>query len=481
MLQQLDVLIGFAVVMSVVSLLITIMTQMMSALLGLRGANLADALVALILKIDPNFDQGFPGLSKNLADEILTHPMTSDSAFSMTKDRGKLERLFKTWKRASAIRPEEFLEVARHLAGVKDGQMISEDALNQARSLTAPATAAAEGAMAAVSATSGGAKRAAVIDAKDKSKAAQKVHAAFAAAKLLFALQQHQDETPEIRHLETSLPGFAGPVLEQNKARLDQLKKEVTATISDNVEQWFNAAQDRAQQWFATHTRVWTVVFAFVMAFLLQLDTINLFTRLSTDSELRGKLVNYSQPALEKKADEVFSNTLSMAAMNREALHWLQTSNDVPDDVRTKVVPPELRFDVTADVEKWLADGAGSNAARVVQEFREFQQQVARRNYDGASKDFAELSDSVSKTGFLLMPDPYPPIFARPLKLWSWPWHWMSGQWSWGPRRLLGILASVALLSLGAPFWFNALKSLANLRPLLAKQISQEEDSAQDG
>jgi hypothetical protein len=36
-----------------------------------------------------------------------------------------------------------------------------------------------------------------------------------------------------------------------------------------------------------------------------------------------------------------------------------------------------------------------------------------------------------------------------------------------GPE-IPGVLATAALLSLGAPFWFNLLKSLTNLRPLVA-------------
>jgi len=41
------------------------------------------------------------------------------------------------------------------------------------------------------------------------------------------------------------------------------------------------------------------------------------------------------------------------------------------------------------------------------------------------------------------------------------------------PTKLLGILATVGMLSLGAPFWFNALKGLSNLRPLVANWASK--------
>jgi hypothetical protein len=37
-------------------------------------------------------------------------------------------------------------------------------------------------------------------------------------------------------------------------------------------------------------------------------------------------------------------------------------------------------------------------------------------------------------------------------------------------QYLLGVLMTAALLSLGAPFWFNALKSMSNLRPVVASK-----------
>jgi hypothetical protein len=46
---------------------------------------------------------------------------------------------------------------------------------------------------------------------------------------------------------------------------------------------------------------------------------------------------------------------------------------------------------------------------------------------------------------------------------------WLSSPGSWP-----GILLSMALLSLGAPFWFNMLKNLTALRPILAQKEERE-------
>ena len=49
---------------------------------------------------------------------------------------------------------------------------------------------------------------------------------------------------------------------------------------------------------------------------------------------------------------------------------------------------------------------------------------------------------------------------------------WPQG-FNW--KQLFGVLVSGALLSLGVPFWFNSLKVLTNLRPIVANKQKEEE------
>ena len=42
------------------------------------------------------------------------------------------------------------------------------------------------------------------------------------------------------------------------------------------------------------------------------------------------------------------------------------------------------------------------------------------------------------------------------------------------PKHLIGILMTVGFLSLGAPFWFNVLNALANLRPVIARKVEKD-------
>jgi len=55
--------------------------------------------------------------------------------------------------------------------------------------------------------------------------------------------------------------------------------------------------------------------------------------------------------------------------------------------------------------------------------------------------------------------------------------------WDWSWAKLPGIALSAILLSLGAPFWYNALKDLVGLRPVLARKeqaYREQRQSAQN-
>ena len=75
MLTTLDTVIAFAVIMTVLSLLITLVVQMVSATLSLRGKNLANALALTFQTIDPSIGK----YAHSLAAQILRDPIFSDS------------------------------------------------------------------------------------------------------------------------------------------------------------------------------------------------------------------------------------------------------------------------------------------------------------------------------------------------------------------------------------------------------------------
>ena len=72
MLDSLDTLIAFVLIITVVSLLITIVVQMITSAFNLRGKNVAWALAETFQTIEPELAVRATGLGKKLADRRLS-------------------------------------------------------------------------------------------------------------------------------------------------------------------------------------------------------------------------------------------------------------------------------------------------------------------------------------------------------------------------------------------------------------------------
>ncbi len=74
MLHSLDVLIGFAAIMLLVSVAVTVLTQAVTGALGWRGRNLARGVVTILHQIDPKIT---PFCARQIALGILRHPLVA--------------------------------------------------------------------------------------------------------------------------------------------------------------------------------------------------------------------------------------------------------------------------------------------------------------------------------------------------------------------------------------------------------------------
>jgi hypothetical protein len=244
MLSYLDTVIGFAVIMLGVSLLITILTQIVSALFNHRGGNLLWGVKTLFANIDPAIYPKLTEQSEQIARKVLTHCLVSDSWFSNNRLAGwfaaKLPlvgRLFGRFQLASAIRSNELSSVLNHLAdNALKGQAVADEIKSLLATSSAVFGSAAAAAGAGASGTGGGA--ATVVQGA--------VNRATAAA--------------------------------------------------GRLEDWFDALMDRVSQKFAMYMRAWTVAFACAFAFGTGLNTPQLLTDLYNNGALREQLVNTAKP-----------------------------------------------------------------------------------------------------------------------------------------------------------------------------------------
>jgi hypothetical protein len=306
-------------------------------------------------------------------------------------------------------------------------------------------------------------------------------------------------------------PTAAPPALSQTSTELEQLAyvaaqaRRDLAAGQDRLSGWFNTIMDRVSQRFRTHMRLWTILASVLVAFALHLDTFRLLSQLAANPDARARLAAASD-AIERAAAGTLAPvepTPPAPAANppsappvlyRDVMQQLVSAGG---QLPTLGGPVPGFFPDRVAATDWLRNamaGAGKSTAEIEAAVATYEHAVddaLTQNVSRREADIRRLSDQaltarsiLGAAGFQLVPDPYHD--------WDFsPW-WPTPVWAgFGvhtvsnflrdlffvrPSNLhfWGILFSAGLLSLGAPFWYNALKSLSALKPVVAKKEDQE-------
>jgi hypothetical protein len=415
MLSYLDTAIGFAVVMLGVSLLITILTQMVSALVNHRGGNLLWGITTLFANIDPARYPNLTAQSDSIARLVLTHRLVSDSWFSNNRVAMRiaakfpvLGKLFSRFQIASAIRPNELTDILRHLSeNIFAGQPVAAEIrtlLGSAASATASERASrAASAVAGAPATSG------------------------------------------------TTAGV--PVI--------QSAVDAVRDTAGRLEDWFNSMMDRVSQKFAVYMRLWTVAFACAFAFGTGLNAPQLLIDLYTNGAVREQLVTTAAPLAATAQSLLAGNpaTTPDAIQNALAATYTGALEQALKEANVQTANPPQNIATPGAGRQWIQSNIANAAenASVLAHFETDSQAAARTLMQNRSADAATVQS-------LLFPG------LDPLQI-----RWYQVRFTW--KYFWGVGVTAGLLSLGAPFWFNALKTLSNLRPILARQTSGQETS----
>ena len=318
MLTTIDTVIAFAVIMTVLSLLITLVVQMVSAAFSLRGKNLANALALTFQTIDPTIGK----YAHSMAAQILRDPIFSDSI----------------WRKK--VRPildeaaEQFIAAERKLG---DARLRSPDDPNR-ESLINQAASEVQAARQALR----------IPDVKANREkpwgfwtlpwgSAVQIATAIRPGEIYRVLQEFREmshEEAQLRDIPKELVDKAAGLIAilqrwdqaaiesrvkladiaklsknfqpEQKVVLDALPtfgatlERATTHAYDRFQRWFGSAQDRAEQWFQIHVRIVTIVAAILVTLFLQLDTMDIYRQLRDEPKLTDALVKAAPDVLEK-------------------------------------------------------------------------------------------------------------------------------------------------------------------------------------
>jgi hypothetical protein len=216
--------------------------------------------------------------------------------------------------------------------------------------------------------------------------------------------------------------------------------------MASDFNTWFDTIMNRSTDRFVKNTRIWTVVFAFLFTFGLQINSFDLLKNLSTDAELRAGLIQMADQTL-LRADEV----LLAKSITVETLELISQKFE---DFEEKDIPSSL---VTrSEGLAWLMDEFQDSLtfAEIQKAYNETFDKLTPQRLGKLGEQMNGLKGELEASRLVIFPENLSSYF----KCWKFKNLF---------RQLPGILLSLILLSLGAPFWFNALRTLASLRPIL--------------
>ena len=239
-LEHLDVLIGLAVVMVLISPLVTALTQLWLWLRNRRSIFLFQALERLIVQLHRKPDAAWEQSAHAIAAAVANHPLLARTPLpSMVPKVPPFKN-----RNAEVIEREEFVRILLELA-TTDGAGATFDPAHRAALI-------------------------AVLDDNGISDPAQAL----------------KDVRTKAQELEEQDPKPAAHV-RYTQAIIAAIKTEFVGKVHD----WFDPVMARATQQYAAEARAVTIAAALIVAVGVQLDSMALVKRLSADDALRTALL----------------------------------------------------------------------------------------------------------------------------------------------------------------------------------------------
>jgi len=264
-----------------------------------------------------------------------------------------------------------------------------------------------------------------------------------------------------LAEIEASLVG-AAQTADEAALRWVALGEQKIQEIYSKFSHWFEIGQERSQEWFTTHARLITAILGLFAAFALQLDTVEIYKLVSSNRELRDKLVAQTDNVIEQ-GEKVLKDRPAVLQQAINSMSQVELGTNLS---RVAVAPSDTLEMVKARIRENCTNCSPADLEKLLASFDEQTVNVVKTNLAEYSKEYKGMATSLDKSGFELFPKA------------GWRWeHKESDCWNYffGSKHTVGMLFSALLLSLGAPFWFNTLKSLASLRSTVAKNIADEE------
>jgi hypothetical protein len=205
------------------------------------------------------------------------------------------------------------------------------------------------------------------------------------------------------------------------------------AKARENIENWFNAAMERVSGWYKRRTQLILLALGFGIAAVFNIDTIIITQRLSTDKSLRESLVAAASDYAKANAES-------------------QAASAPPGTSVSTAGTPAASSSATAGASTAGGVTPGSPSSQSANP----QASPSQTTPTKAEQAFEENYDRLQHLGLPIGwdTDESKALVAHGL--------WLNKR-AW-TRKLLGWIITALAVSLGAPFWFDMLNKVVNVR-----------------
>jgi hypothetical protein len=268
------------------------------------------------------------------------------------------------------------------------------------------------------------------------------------------------DTSPDMTQLEHSavniekwIRAIPQPKLKESLLSLFLMAGKDVVKFKVAVEGWFNSSMDRVAGWYKRFAQKWMIVIAFVLAAVLNVDTIHIVRELSVSPNLAKAVASQAESYVKSDVRPMTEEAAREAARARV------------EEARTALRVANEKNDATAIANAKKALAAAEEAGDADAKFRAAINRLSSTGIPIGWDDAQRKALGIDGLRFSL---------RQSLSLILKPSRWLdlaAGFMAWFSPHVFVLIALVAgwfltalAASFGAPFWFDTLNRFINLR-----------------
>ncbi len=245
------------------------------------------------------------------------------------------------------------------------------------------------------------------------------------------------------------------------------------AKARENIENWFNNTMDHVSSWYKRRTQVVILILGFFLTVAMNVDSLTIAKKLSTDKALRESLVAasveyakaHASPTPAENAGAQSTTTPSPASQPSPSATPTPCPSPAPTPVPVDAIP------------ECIADKESSACKEKVLFASIPACNVCKPGKDPMDSPQCKLEFNQRQLESLNLPIGWTSVddVQRKWPGWNLSGWWAQLQWHW-----LGWLLTTLAISLGAPFWFDLLNKFIVIRSAVKPHEKSPEEESKD-